>query len=828
MNEKTLEALSFFRIRDEIRGFCLTEEGASFIDNRLPFGCAPDEVASLERAKNLGRNWETFFRSNKSSPLQSWLPITPYFPVLAVSGATLSQEGLFSFLQFTTSALKTADILSSSKTTLHTTVLSNLAEKIPYPEIKTVWSLVARVIDSSGEVKDLPELREIKTRISKLQNEISNVLKKFTKNQSYQNFLESTVPVFRGERQVLAVKAQYKNRISGIVSGMSQSGMTLYIEPDEAVRKNNELIEEEFNLEQETKKVFQELTEKISGFLDELKTALEIMKELDATSAIAKWGMEKKCVWANNTSTGLSKLRSDAIVETSPTEVPQLLQARHPLLGKSAVPLDIKFLDEKKVLIVTGPNTGGKTVALKTYALLAMLNQAGFPIPADEGSALPFYDDFYCDIGDEQSIDSSLSTFSSHMKNISDAVSNATENSLVLLDELGSGTDPHEGCAIAMAVLDKLIEKKATVLATTHHGLLKNYAHTNSSCINASMEFDSATLRPTYKILMGVPGESHALEIAEKSGLPVKIIEAAKSYIDGKQTDVTVLIKNLTEKYAELAEKDKIFEEKQHYIDRREKKLSESLNNIKKRELEVKRNELDKKERFLKESRKKLENLVRTIREGEITREKTLAVKNFVEEFQEKIENSKNDLEGREKNIKKAKAAATNASNATSDFQVGSIVLAGHSKSNATLLEKLKNGKWLVQAGSVKMQFPEEDLILVSATQKKMKATVTVELDETDYGENSIFKKTPSSKESALYELRILGMRWDDAKKTLEKQLDLCALENFKNFSIIHGKGTGILQQNVQDFLSHYPTVKEFHFAAPEDGGFGKTYVTLM
>ncbi len=295
---------------------------------------------------------------------------------------------------------------------------------------------------------------------------------------------------------------------------VSASGQTLYIEPEEAVRKNNDLIQEEFHLQSEMRKIFTDLTAKIAPFAVELKEALLTMEQLDQTCATAKWARQYDCIYI------------DSCTED---EAPALINARHPLLGTEAVPVTMEFFKGKRVLIITGANTGGKTVAIKTFALLAMLNQSGFAVPCGEGSRLPVFNSIFADIGDEQSIDQSLSTFSAHIKNIAAACRHADSKSLVLLDELGSGTDPQEGSAISMAVLNELIERKAFVLVTTHQGVLKNFGYTNEFCTNASVDFDDTSLRPTYRLLMGIPGKSHALDIAKRSGLPTPLIKKTKA-----------------------------------------------------------------------------------------------------------------------------------------------------------------------------------------------------------------------------------------------------------------------------------------------------------
>ena len=529
-------------------------------------------------------------------------------------------------------------------------------------------------------------------------------------------------------------------------------------------------------------------------------------------------------------------------------------------------------MEGKRVLIITGPNTGGKTVSLKTFALLSMLNQSGFPIPAAEGTRLPVFSNVFADIGDDQSLDQSLSTFSGHMKNIAQAVNSAKSDTLILLDELGSGTDPQEGTAISMAVLDELIKRKSFVLVTTHQGILKNYGYTNPCCINASVEFNQDTLSPSYHLLMGVPGESHALDIAQKSGLPTEICKAARTYIATEQADVSALIRGLNRKHVEL---NKVQKE----AERLAAEAQDKTERLKARELELRRLESNLKKGkqqelndFLIHSRRQLENLVRTLKEGEITREKTLSVKQYIAELTEdtmrldrKIEAEEEKLARDEKKFEAEQAAAkkhATASNKktkkkmsnaealkyatsnvveTSDnskaagvkkaaaqlvplsFAPGATVRTS-SGTQGVLVEQTKKGVWQVQFGSIKMALKEKDLKLVhsegsaDSSANAYKPDISIEL--ADDASNGIYERP-------VFELRLLGMRADDAARALERQVDLCVLHNFPHFSVIHGKGDGVLMQAVSDYLSHCPVVAEFSKAPAEDGGTGKTYVTL-
>ena len=864
MHDKTLEELAYFRIRDEISGFCVANESRELMLKRKPL----TEIEKIEYLKDLGREWTTLLNSTKNSFIQSWNDIHSFLGLLTSDGATLEQEQFFALLTFSLSVKSAYTSINSASKTLNIKKLLSLTEKIPLKEIDEATKQISFLIDKDGKLKDVPVLKEIRKKINSIQQEISLALKKYTSDSSLNSVLASNVPAFRADRQVIAVKANQRNFINGIVHEVSASGQTLFIEPEEVVRKNNELLQEEFNLNTQIRKLFTELTAKIFPYAKDFKQALFIMEELDQSCAAARWAQEHNCTYA--------KLCTDE-------NPPHLIQARHPLLGQVAVPIDMEFIKGKRILVITGPNTGGKTVAIKTFALFSMLNQAGFPIPASEGTCLPIFDAVFADIGDEQSIDQSLSTFSAHMKNIAAAVKHATKDSLVLLDELGSGTDPQEGGAIGMAILKNLVEKKSFVLVTTHHGVLKNFAYTNESCINASVDFDTNTLRATYRILTGIPGESHALEIAKQSGLPFNIVETAKSYITGNEADVSSLIKGLTQKHSELNELEKTARARELLLKEKELKFQQKMLTLQERELEIRQKEQQDSSDFLIETRKKLENLVRVLREGEITREKTLGVKQFIAELTGQIEKNANDLENdwqnlenqkkelevliknesirtengmlilkenskhstsSKKNTRKklsAKEAFKNAKPAFSDeeaailsakldkskiftskskkmsqiFSEGAEVIHIPTKTRGTIISEVGKNTYLVQLGSIKMTVKQKDLQLTEISPRT--TAISVEL----VGENGI-KSTPE------FELRLLGLREEEAIKALERQLDLCAMSNFKNFSVIHGKGNGILQQAVQDYLGQYPAVKKFYYARPEDGGTGKTYVELI
>lgn len=848
MNNKTLQEIDYFRIREEIAGYCVSAEGRQKLLEREPLR----KTEEIENLKNLSREWSLFFSAGRANPVSSWEPVHPLLAVIKARGAALSLEQVHYLGQFVTSinSVKKAVQLHAQELSLNL-----LGQKVAeLPDISDMEKKIFRIITPDGEMRELPEIAAIRKQIANLNAKIRTIMQSFTSDQKLSDVLQSNLPVLRNGRQVLAVKASLQNRIPGIVHEVSQTAQTVYVEPEEAVLCSNELIQKEFELQAVIKKILTELTESLQPSIPAIKQALPIMCLFDTTQAAERWGASHSCTYA---------------IEAG-KEPPLLLKARHPLLGDKAVPIDIRFMEGKRVLIITGPNTGGKTVSLKTFALLSMLNQSGFPIPAGEGTRLPVFSNVFADIGDDQSLDQSLSTFSGHMKNIAQAVNSAKADTLILLDELGSGTDPQEGTAISMAVLDELIKKQSFVLVTTHQGILKNYGYTNPCCINASVEFNQDTLSPSYHLLMGVPGESHALDIAQKSGLPSGICRAARTYIATEQADVSALIRGLNRKHVEL---NKIQKE----AEARAAEAQQKLDKLKERELEIRRRESDLKKGkqqelndFLIHSRRQLENLVRTLKEGEITREKTLSVKQFIADLtedtmrldakveaeeerlardeqkfaEEKAKNAGKHLTGSNKKTKKKMSNAEALKYATSNaeiasqtlpenksqkavsaapltFQPGALVKAG-SGSEGVLLEQVKKGLWQVQFGSIKMQMKEKDLRLVQGgvaeNSEPLKADVSIEL--ADDASNGIYERP-------VFELRLLGMRADEAVHALERQIDLCVLHNFPHFSVIHGKGDGVLMQAVSDYLSHCPVVAEFSKAPAEDGGAGKTYVTL-
>ncbi|MEL3907687.1 MAG: Smr/MutS family protein [Treponemataceae bacterium] len=791
ISKHTLDILQYTDVIKIIAKKCVTDEGkAKLLAERPSYDF--NKVSLFKKIGECLLEMEKFL----TAPPVKFFP--PVLNILQEDKTSLEIEEIYSLGLFTKRVTDLCQwkekLVDEDKTQmLAENELVKFVEKIP--SLIEVQKIIFSLIDEDGNLKSIPSLKKIEKKISIFENEIQKLFNHYFLDESFSGILQSNLPTIKDGRQVLAIKANFKGRIQGIIHEYSQSGQTFYLEPSDVVEKNNDLFKARAEYKAELKRILQKTKQKIFEYKNELLKALELYSKLDVIYAGAKIAKEEK--W--------NFLSSEISAENETAKI-LLYAARHPLL-KNPVPIDLILPDGVRVLIITGPNAGGKTVSLKTLCLFALLNQTGFPVPCDKNSKLPFFDFVACDIGDEQSIDLSLSTFSSHMKNISYILENATSKSLIAIDEFGSGTEPQEGSAIAMAVLDELIEKRPFVFVTSHHGALKNYGFAKDFCENASVEFDNKSLQPSFKIIMGVPGESHAFDIAIKSGLNKKIIDNAKNLLDENKTDISELIKGLIEKnknaeklIAQAKEKEQAASEKIRKVDLKELSLKQKEFNL--REQGYKRAE-----NFFLEKRRELENIIREIREGELTKEKISNTKDWLNNFEMQLQKESNELQVEKEELAEAFDKDENIKN---DFVEGDFVFSAEYNRSGVILRKEKKGLYLVQLGNMKLQIPAEKLRIETKAQPKV--SVGLEL---------------AKNEKPVFELRLLGMREQEARNALRHQLDLALLSNLKEFSIVHGKGEGILQKMSHEILAENSYVSEFYFALPEDGGTGKTYVKM-
>lgn len=628
------------------------------------------------------------------------------------------------------------------------------------------------------------ELQSIRSKISSTNQRIRQNLDRVVKSQANRKKLSDAIVTVRNDRNVIPVKAEYRQDFNGIVHDQSASGQTLYIEPSSVVEMNNQISRLHNDEAVERERILTELTSQVAVESDALLLAESIMGHLDFLIAKARYAR--------------------AIKGTKPTfhneRTVYLPNAYHPLLDHNTVVANtIEFVDDIETVIITGPNTGGKTVTLKTLGLIIVMAQSGMLIPTLDGSQLSVFENVYCDIGDEQSIEQSLSTFSSHMKNIVEILKEADKNSLILFDELGAGTDPSEGAALAMSILDHVRNLGALVMATTHYPELKAYSYNREGVMNASVEFDVETLSPTYKLLMGVPGRSNAFDISKKLGLSLNIINKAKTMIGTDEQEINNMIESLEKNSKRVDEQrielDRLVKEAQTTHDELEKQYQQYQNYEKSLMDEAK----EKANQRVKSATKEADAILKELRE--LRDKKGADVKEHELIDKKKQLDDQYEAKSIKQNVQKQKYDKIQAGDEVKVLSYGQ---------KGEVLELVGDEEAVVQMGILKMKLPIEDL----EKMKKKKETSTKMV-------------TRANRQTVKTELDLRGYRYEDALIELDQYLDQAVLSNFEQVYIIHGKGTGALQKGVQQHLKRHKSVKTFRGGMPSEGGFGVTVASL-
>lgn len=670
------------------------------------------------------------------------------------------------------------------------TPLSLLRElSVQLRETRILAQTIRVAIDEDGEVTDdaSPKLSRIRRNIHQLQGAIRNTLDEFLRNSQYQKMLQDPIVTQRNDRYVIPVKQEYRGAVRGIVHDQSASGQTLFIEPQAVVDQNNRLRELELEEEREVERILRELSMEVADKADELENNLSVLTELDLIMAKARLGRRLKGIVPGVNTKGYIHLK----------------KARHPLIPiEEAVPNDVELGREYQAMVITGPNTGGKTVTLKTVGLLALMAQSGLPIPAEEESDLAIFTGVYADIGDEQSIEQNLSTFSSHMTNIVHILDLIDENSLVLLDELGAGTDPTEGAALAISILERILEQGCRLVATTHYNELKLYAHARQGVINASVEFDVESLSPTYRLLTGVPGRSNAFEISRRLGLPEEVIQAAKSQLSSEEKRLEEMIGALSEDRRK-AERERAEAEdlrQQAEILLQDLKLGlESWDREKERIRESARREARSiVSRAKREADEVLEQLRRWAREqpGELKEHRLIEAKKRLDDAEpETVLDQRIDRES------------------TRQIQIGDEVLIRSLGQKGQVIDQIGDREFQVQVGIMKMKVSREQLEWKGSSPQ----------ESPDKGGTSYRRQSDQVRP----ELDLRGRMVEEAIPEIDKYLDDALLTGFDHVSLIHGKGTGALRTGVRKFLDQHPRVKSYRSGGQGEGGLGVTVVEL-
>ncbi len=786
VNDKALHTLEYDKIVRRLAAACATSIGKEHAERLRP-------TRDLREAQRLLRETD---EASRASALKGSAPfggITDVRPSLtrAKLGGVLQPSELYDIAQLIAGIRKLKRYVASVSEEAEIPLLEDFCE--PLTDCKPLEDEIRRCIDDQGDVLDAasPELASVRRDIRVSEGRAREKLESMIRSSSVQKMLQEALITIRGDRYVIPVKQEYRGHFGGIVHDQSGSGATLFIEPEAVVQLNNKLRELKLNEQKEIERVLRKLSELTGQKADLLIGDTETLGLLDFIFA-------KAALAASDFAT-LPSMNDEGRLD--------LRRARHPLIDpKQVVPIDVEMGNVYSAIIVTGPNTGGKTVSLKTIGLLSLMAMSGLFVTAAEGSTLCVFDGIYADIGDEQSIEQNLSTFSSHMTNLISILGQVTSRSLVLLDELGAGTDPAEGSALAIAILEHLHRIGCRIVATTHYSELKAYAYNRQGLVNASMEFDAATLRPTYRLLVGVPGRSNAFAIAERLGLPRSIIEHARGEVSEDELKVDTMIASL-EQDRRRAESERATAER---LRAEVEKLRQQIEDERRKFQEQKAKLLDEAREearaAVSKARREAEEIIADLRrmaleEGASVKEHKLI------EARRRLDDAVPAAAARPRPSGGGKAAKIEPGDEVKVLSLGGQK--GH------VVELSGGGEALVQLGILKMKVALADL---EPVKKQAAAKPQVQTAPS-------VKRTRD--ENLRTELDLRGATLDEAILEVDRFLDEAFLANLGQVYLIHGKGTGALRAGVQDFLRRHKHVKSYRLGNYGEGGAGVTVAEL-
>ncbi|TDM10645.1 endonuclease MutS2 [Macrococcus lamae] len=778
MNVKALNVLEYHRVKERVLALSQNEVSSALIHELQPSSdkdWLTNQLFKLEEAR--------LIHMQGSEPGMSTLTAVQSLTKRAHIGSMLSVTELNRIKNNirVTNRYKTYILNLSEGGDVNLPLLAAQFQKLP------VLSHISDEIEAKCDEVELRDnassvLYDIRQQKKTINRRIKDKLDSIVRSQANQKKLSDAIVTIRNDRQVIPVRSEYKQDFPGIVHDTSASGQTFYIEPNSIVELSSQLNTIAARENEEVSRILYELSGIIAEVHHDINWVTDVMGELDYQLAKAKYGHSIKGV-------------IPVILDERTIDLPL---AWHPLLDqKTVVKNSIIFGDDIHSVIITGPNTGGKTVTLKTVGLIILMAQSGLMIPAAEGAALSIYHEVFCDIGDEQSIEQSLSTFSSHMTNIVSILKEMDDKSVVLFDELGSGTDPSEGAALAMSILDRCLEKNVMTMATTHYPELKAYSYNRSHVMNASVEFDVETLSPTYKLLMGVPGKSNAFEISKKLGLDLSVIKHARQLIHMDNAEVNEMITAL-EKNTRQAENDRInMEALKKEAEQLHKELSEQYEQY-----------MSNKESLIEQAKLSANDIITKAEKAadDIIRD----LKTLRTEQQGIKENELIEKKGQFKDLyNETTLKKTHKIEEQQTIEPGDNVKVLSYGQKGVILS-VDNDEAVVQMGIIKMKLPLSDFKKEQPEKDKQIRVVPL-----------------VNRQTIKMELDLRGERYEDALVRLENYLDQALLSNYNQVTIIHGKGTGALQKGVQDYLKRAKEVKSFRGGMPSEGGFGVTVVEL-
>ena len=778
--EKRYDVLEFYKIVNELIDLSRLENTKEkFLDIDII-----KEKSTLDKELMLMGEMIDFYKYDDGFELAGLSDIQRFMRNVEVIGSYLSSEDLANLKRnltiFRVSKSRAKNVRDKYKNIWQ--LFANIEE------VKDIEQFIDDAVREDGTLKDDASLGLRDVRRQK-QNINANIKEKFDdlmNGKDTQKAVSERIITQRNDRFVIAVKTDFKGLIKGIEHDRSATGSTVYIEPLNVVSLNNKLREYEAREREEIRKILLRLTELIRGRKEEILEIKEILEKLDFIDAKTNYGISKKAI----------------IPKIINKEYLKLVEARHPLIDENVVvPINFELGNPESIMLITGPNTGGKTVTLKVAGLLTIMALSGIPIPAGEKTEIGHFQNVLADIGDEQSLEQNLSSFSGHVSKIKDIMEHANSKSLVLMDELGSGTDPMEGAAFAMSIIDYLNKKHITSIITTHYSEVKAHAFNSTGIKSASMEFDVETLSPTYRLLEGIPGESNALIIARKYGISDEIIENAKTYISEENQKVEEMIKSIKEKNDELEILKAELENSKRELEEQKSDYNQKLTQLENEKNNVIKKAYEEADEYLKNVQAKAKNLVDKISKDELKKEEAKSTQRSLNMLRNSF------IEDKKKNVKEKKVFSKDI-----DIHEGEEVLVKSLNQNGKVLRVIANtGNVQVQAGILKLVVPIEDLVKI----KKKKVNK--------------FKNFASLKRTSQVrgEIDLRGMTADEAIADLETYLDRAMLTGYHEVYIIHGKGTMVLRKKIHEYLRTSKYVTEFKDANQNEGGIGCTVATL-
>lgn len=784
MNQKVLQTLEYDKIKQQIARYLVTPRGQQILAQLTPSADMAVIQTGLARTKDALDVW----RLKTDLPLPKLSDIGSQLKRLKI-GAVLNGKELAAITKVLRAAGRIQrffEQLAKDEITLQS--LDQLAQQLE--TLPALTKTLLRSLESDGHLTDdaSTKLAAVRRSIRQTELHLRSQLNSLIRGKNAK-YLSEPVITIRDDRYVIPVKQEYRTHFGGVVHDQSASGQTLFIEPAVAVELNNRLKEHQANEREETRRILRELSAALAPYITELAENYRILGEFDFASAKARYAMQIKATEP--------KISADNQL--------YLRQAWHPLLDQhQAVRNDLLLGKDYQTIVITGPNTGGKTITLKTLGLIQLMGQSGLFIPAYEGSRLGIFNEVFADIGDEQSIEQSLSTFSSHMTNIVNLLKKSNQHSLVLLDELGAGTDPQEGAALAIAILDALAASGAEIVATTHYPELKAYAYERPGTINASMEFNSQTLQPTYRLLVSVPGQSNAFEISQRLGLPADIVTAARNLTSQQDQDLNQMIQDLVQKRQQAEEEKRQLQEHLDEATVLHQELSQNFDKFNQQREQLLQQAKTKANLLVDEATQKAAQIIDQLRQLRLSagqgvkEDQLISAKTKLDQLHQPVALPQNRVLRRVKRDQQLRSG--------DDVMVKPYDQAG------VLLEKTGNHQWEVQLGSLKMRVAEDNLEKIKVTPQASKI-------------RSSFKSTSQAHVSTTLDLR--GERYEAALTRVDRYLDAALLAGYGSVTIVHGKGTGALRSGITKYLQQNRRVKSFKAAPANAGGSGATIVEL-